>query len=379
MRASRRAGRADGPRSDRRDRRAADLHLPQPEVHRVPAQARVRPAHPRGRARRATIRRPARRRWAASSSSWRVSVAVPDPHQLRTGARWACSAPTIACALLGFADDYTKLVRRRSLGPARAHEAGRVDRDLARAVVHRRRTRPISQRRCDLRVRRLSASTSAPFYPVLIYLVVAGHDQRGQPHRRPRRPRGGLRRDRAAGLRRHHLHHRASTTSALLAGCLVGGCIGFLWFNAFPATIFMGDTGSLGLGGAIAGLAVMTQTEAAADPARRHLRDRGALGRDPGGLLPDVPQTGLPDGADPPPLRAAGRGRRRRSSCASGSSPRSAPRSASRSTARASADRPARRCGHARGRAPAPGPTWWSVWPAPGSRPRWRCARGARR
>ena len=47
----------------------------------------------------------------------------------------------------------------------------------------------------------------------------------------------------------------------MLAGCLVGACIGFLWFNAFPATIFMGDTGSLGLGGAIAGLAVMTKTE----------------------------------------------------------------------------------------------------------------------
>ena len=47
----------------------------------------------------------------------------------------------------------------------------------------------------------------------------------------------------------------------MLAGCLVGGSIGFLWFNAFPATIFMGDTGSLGLGGAIAGLAVMTKTE----------------------------------------------------------------------------------------------------------------------
>ena len=48
---------------------------------------------------------------------------------------------------------------------------------------------------------------------------------------------------------------------ALLAGCLVGACIGFLWFNSFPASIFMGDTGSLGLGGAIAGLAVMTNTE----------------------------------------------------------------------------------------------------------------------
>jgi phospho-N-acetylmuramoyl-pentapeptide-transferase len=48
---------------------------------------------------------------------------------------------------------------------------------------------------------------------------------------------------------------------ALLAGCLVGACIGFLWFNSFPASIFMGDTGSLGLGGAIAGLAIMTNTE----------------------------------------------------------------------------------------------------------------------
>ena len=48
---------------------------------------------------------------------------------------------------------------------------------------------------------------------------------------------------------------------AIIAACLVGGCIGFLWYNSFPASIFMGDTGSLGLGGAIAGLAVMTKTE----------------------------------------------------------------------------------------------------------------------
>ena len=48
---------------------------------------------------------------------------------------------------------------------------------------------------------------------------------------------------------------------ALLGCCLVGACIGFLWYNAFPASIFMGDTGSLGLGGAIAAMAVMTKTE----------------------------------------------------------------------------------------------------------------------
>jgi phospho-N-acetylmuramoyl-pentapeptide-transferase len=48
---------------------------------------------------------------------------------------------------------------------------------------------------------------------------------------------------------------------SLLGACLVGASIGFLWFNSFPAAIFMGDTGSLGLGGAIAGMAVMTKSE----------------------------------------------------------------------------------------------------------------------
>jgi phospho-N-acetylmuramoyl-pentapeptide-transferase len=51
------------------------------------------------------------------------------------------------------------------------------------------------------------------------------------------------------------------TDLALITACLVGACVGFLWFNSFPASIFMGDTGSLGLGGAIAALAVMTKTE----------------------------------------------------------------------------------------------------------------------
>jgi phospho-N-acetylmuramoyl-pentapeptide-transferase len=54
---------------------------------------------------------------------------------------------------------------------------------------------------------------------------------------------------------------RGQEDLALLCACLVGACVGFLWFNSFPAAIFMGDTGALGLGGAIAALAVITQTE----------------------------------------------------------------------------------------------------------------------
>ena len=47
----------------------------------------------------------------------------------------------------------------------------------------------------------------------------------------------------------------------ILAGALGGGCIGFLIWNHYPAKVFMGDTGSLALGGAIAGISVMTRTE----------------------------------------------------------------------------------------------------------------------
>lgn len=48
---------------------------------------------------------------------------------------------------------------------------------------------------------------------------------------------------------------------SVFAAALAGACIGFLWFNAYPADIFMGDTGSLALGTALAGLAVITKTE----------------------------------------------------------------------------------------------------------------------
>jgi phospho-N-acetylmuramoyl-pentapeptide-transferase len=48
---------------------------------------------------------------------------------------------------------------------------------------------------------------------------------------------------------------------AIVAAALVGGVIGFLWFNAFPAEVFMGDTGSMALGGAIGTLAILTETE----------------------------------------------------------------------------------------------------------------------
>ncbi|MDO5722066.1 MAG: phospho-N-acetylmuramoyl-pentapeptide-transferase [Actinomycetaceae bacterium] len=54
---------------------------------------------------------------------------------------------------------------------------------------------------------------------------------------------------------------RDSLGLAIVASAIVGACFGFLWWNAAPAQIFMGDTGSLALGGAVAGLSILTRTE----------------------------------------------------------------------------------------------------------------------
>ena len=48
---------------------------------------------------------------------------------------------------------------------------------------------------------------------------------------------------------------------AIICGALIGAGLGFLWFNAPPAMIFMGDTGSLALGGALGAIAVATKHE----------------------------------------------------------------------------------------------------------------------
>jgi phospho-N-acetylmuramoyl-pentapeptide-transferase len=48
---------------------------------------------------------------------------------------------------------------------------------------------------------------------------------------------------------------------AFIGAALIGGAVGFLWFNAFPAEVFMGDTGSFAIGGALASMAIMMKVE----------------------------------------------------------------------------------------------------------------------
>jgi phospho-N-acetylmuramoyl-pentapeptide-transferase len=54
---------------------------------------------------------------------------------------------------------------------------------------------------------------------------------------------------------------RGETDLAILGSCLTGACVGFLWYNTHPASVFTGDTGSLALGAALAGMAMVTEME----------------------------------------------------------------------------------------------------------------------
>ncbi len=190
-----------------------------------------------------------------------VIIAVAIPFLILTDYEWrsiGVFGAMIACALLGFADDYTKLVRRRSLGlRARTKLAITIAISLGLWFVASHEAHLASV----LRLRVVDYTVDlGPFYPVLIYLVVAGTTSAVNLTD----GLDGLAAGCAAIVLLSYIAIAFVTEDydlAMLAGCLVGACIGFLWFNAFPATIFMGDTGSLGLGGAIAGLAVMTHTE----------------------------------------------------------------------------------------------------------------------
>jgi phospho-N-acetylmuramoyl-pentapeptide-transferase len=195
-----------------------------------------------------------------------IFLAVSIPFLILTDYDWqsiGVFGAAIACALVGFLDDYTKIVRRRSLGLRGRTKllatiaisiglwlAATQGADLQETVRLR-----IVDAQIDL------AWAGGIFYLAFIYLVVAGTTSGVNLTD----GLDGLAAGCAAIVLLAYVGITFITTGqtdlTLLAGCLIGACVGFLWFNSFPANIFMGDTGSLGIGGAIAGLAVMTKTE----------------------------------------------------------------------------------------------------------------------
>jgi phospho-N-acetylmuramoyl-pentapeptide-transferase len=171
----------------------------------------------------------------------------------------AVFATALASAALGFADDWIKLKKRRSLGVSgRTKLVVQAATAIGLWVI----VTQYVELEPTLRLRFVDASIDLGYgYPVLIFLVLAGATNGVNLTD----GLDGL----AAGCAAIVLLAFTAMTFitqgqqdlALLCACLVGGCVGFLWFNSFPAAVFMGDTGSLGLGGAIAAVAVLTKTE----------------------------------------------------------------------------------------------------------------------
>jgi phospho-N-acetylmuramoyl-pentapeptide-transferase len=173
-------------------------------------------------------------------------------------------AVTLACAGIGFIDDFTKVTRRRSLGLAGRWKLlllGAIAVFLAWAA----REQGLDT---DVYIPALGQVELSYLWYVLVFFIVAGAANAVNLTD----GLDGL----AAGTGIIALltctalpviafiRSRGETDLdlAILGAALIGGTIGFLWYNAFPAEVFMGDTGSMAIGGALAGFAVMTKTEA---------------------------------------------------------------------------------------------------------------------
>ncbi|MBA2428182.1 MAG: phospho-N-acetylmuramoyl-pentapeptide-transferase [Thermoleophilaceae bacterium] len=178
----------------------------------------------------------------------------------RDPASLAVFGTAVASAALGFVDDWTKISKKRSLGvSARAKIVMQLAISVALWVAATQFAE--NSRQLDLWIVDASITIPTWIYPILIFFVLAGASNGVNLTD----GLDGL----AAGCAAIVLMTYTAITFVsyeetglpLISACLVGGCVGFLWFNSFPAAIFMGDTGSLGLGGAVAALAVMTKTE----------------------------------------------------------------------------------------------------------------------
>ena len=188
---------------------------------------------------------------------------------------------TLACAAIGFVDDYAKIANKRSLGLSGRYKLALlvpVAAVLGYVAHHEglstRLYLPLIDTHIDLGwgwyilvflvlagstsavnltdgLDGLAAGTSAIAFLAYTALATIGW----QLSRTPCVP------DTSSCLYVGARGDSARLDLAVFAAAMLGCCIGFLWYNSFPAQVFMGDTGSLGLGGALGALAVLTKTE----------------------------------------------------------------------------------------------------------------------
>ena len=191
-----------------------------------------------------------------------IFLAVSVPFLILSDYRAASVAvfgTAIASAGLGFSDDWVKLRKKRSLGLSGRTKL--IVQALTAIGLWLVVTQYVGLEE-TLRLRFVDASVNLGLgYPVLIFLVLAGATNGVNLTDGLDGLAAGCSAIVLLAFTAMTFITRGQEDLALLSACLVGACVGFLWFNSFPASVFMGDTGSLGLGGAIAALAVLTKTE----------------------------------------------------------------------------------------------------------------------
>jgi phospho-N-acetylmuramoyl-pentapeptide-transferase len=191
-----------------------------------------------------------------------IFAAIAVPYLVlseRDTASLAVFGVAVGSAAIGFADDWMKIVKRRSLGLAARYKiVAQIALSLGLwwVVLEQVGLDPLLM----VRTWDVEIYLGPVVYLLLVFLVLAGSSNGVNLT-------DGLDGLAAGSCAIVFLAYTAITITtgqedlALLSACFVGASVGFLWFNSFPATIFMGDTGALGLGGAIGALAIMTQTE----------------------------------------------------------------------------------------------------------------------
>jgi len=171
---------------------------------------------------------------------------------------WLALFVTLGHGLIGFLDDFIKVARKRSLGlKAKQKLVGQIIMAVALAYIGTHYMGCST----DLWVPILNVNIElGPLYYVLIFLVLIGTTNAVNLT-------DGLDGLAAGTTTLAALAYTAIAISfakphlAIFCVSLAGASLGFLKYNAHPAKVFMGDTGSLALGGALAAVAVMTKTE----------------------------------------------------------------------------------------------------------------------
>ncbi|HET6696874.1 MAG TPA: phospho-N-acetylmuramoyl-pentapeptide-transferase [Gaiellaceae bacterium] len=180
---------------------------------------------------------------------------------------------TLGCAAIGFVDDWTKVSRRRSLGLSGRWKLiwlGAIT-VVVGVVAARGLDTPLTT---DVYLPLLDVDLPLSWgWYVLLFIIIAGASNGVNLTDGIDGLAAGTTTiailtytamslvAALASIRAVGAADQVDLDLAILGASLVGASIGFLWYNAFPAEVFMGDTGSMGLGGALAAFAIMTKTE----------------------------------------------------------------------------------------------------------------------